>query len=598
MISIGHAPSVASPWLTLSTRAGGQRRAGTEILLVDGLEIASRSCRSSDAARSPPPWTCAKQRAAGRRPGPGPCRRPQELRRQPGIVGRRHPDVEAGGDRRGAGGEVRRQRRGATRSRQSGPASIAAITRRIDQHRAQPPRVAPGQRRDRPADPQPRESPPARCAGAPPTAVRRRGRAVCSAGRSIASNGRCARPLDSSMRRRAASRSGQDDRARRPARPPPRSPAPNPARTAACAVAGRPGSRSNSASDGKQRRRAPAAGHAAGHTSSHASAARASRSRARQAGAAGAAAIGSSSASQSGTVSSAEQRFVARPRPDHREAAARHQHLGHQRPACCRSSSSSRHRRRRYRTRPGRLRPAAAVRARGRRCRCSRRPGRRHRPRTTARAGVRLAHRHDVVHGLVQRRPDQIVHRRVEDDDRMVGRLLDVIDRSIPARRRRRPGSGPARRPAPDRAGRNSRATSGGIVGRAHRRVVSSRRGRSARRRDRRRRTAMPVAAQRAHQLGQALEGRRGWGPDRSICEPICTASPTGSIPGRSRGEAIGGDRVVARDAEFVALAAGRDVVVAAGVDIGIDPDRDPRGLAARRPRLRSAGATRAPTRR
>src|SRR5579863_2159041 len=40
-------------------------------------------------------------------------------------------------------------------------------------------------------------------------------------------------------------------------------------------------------------------------------------------------------------------------------------------------------------------------------------------------------------------------------------------------------------------------------------------------------------------------------------------------------GEAIGGGNILVRDAELVALASGRDAIMAADVDIGIDPDRD-----------------------
>ncbi len=48
-------------------------------------------------------------------------------------------------------------------------------------------------------------------------------------------------------------------------------------------------------------------------------------------------------------------------------------------------------------------------------------------------------------------------------------------------------------------------------------------------------------------------------------------------------GEAIGRRHLVMSDAELVALAAGRDAVERPGVDIGVDADRDPRGLPARR---------------
>ncbi len=80
--------------------------------------------------------------------------RPQKLRRQAGIFGRRHPDVEAGGDRGGSAGEARRDRA------QKPVAPFAAGVDRAEhqqdrQRRAQAPWVAGGEPGSGRSDPQP-----------------------------------------------------------------------------------------------------------------------------------------------------------------------------------------------------------------------------------------------------------------------------------------------------------------------------------------------------------------------------------------------------------------------------------------------------------
>ena len=143
-----------------------------------------------------------EQLAAGRDADRLACLRPQELRRQPGIFGRRHPDVEAGGDRRrppAISGAKARTRR----SRQSAPGVDRADQQQDRQDGAQPPRIA----RAKPAARQPDPQPPRRCLHAPPVGLPQRRRCASSGplGRSAsACSGRCSRPLACSMRRRAA----------------------------------------------------------------------------------------------------------------------------------------------------------------------------------------------------------------------------------------------------------------------------------------------------------------------------------------------------------------------------------------------------------
>ncbi len=168
----------------------------------------------------------------------------------------------------------------ATRSRQSAPASIAPSNNRI----AKTERTPQGSRRANPAAGQPTRRRRAassmrrRCAAQSPAASRSSG----ALGRSAkACNGRWARPLASSIRRRAAIgsfHSAAPVRRRTPQATAPTKAIPNPASTPTCPAPGSQGSRSNS-----ERTANPpsthSAGQAAGQTRSHSRAARASRRR-------------------------------------------------------------------------------------------------------------------------------------------------------------------------------------------------------------------------------------------------------------------------------------------------------------------------------
>ena len=95
---------------------------------------------------------------------------------------------------------------------------------------------------------------------------------------------------------------------------------------------------------------------------------------------------------------------------------------------------------------------------------------------------------------------------------------------------------------------------------------------------------AVAGGAQGADEVGDAGEGgavRR----EVRIWLPMWMARPIGSIPGRRGGLGIERGGVGPGDAEFVAGAAGGDLVVGAGVDVRVDPRRDAsgRGPCARR---------------
>ena len=182
----------------------------------------------------------------------------------------------------------------------------------------------------------------------------------------------------------------------------------------------------------------------------------------------------------------ADQRTHGRPGPSLRRAACG---------GCSSRPSPSRRRRRRARRR-GR-RPAAAGSAGPcRACRCSRTAARRRR-RATSGAVARLD-RLDPMVRVVEHRPNQLGHARVEDHEQLAARLrLHVDDAGQRARRPARRCGGPARgRSTGRRRGPTGRTASAYSSARRRRRaVVRDRRGR---RRDRGARSAMPSRDQLA----------------------------------------------------------------------------------------------------
>src|SRR5712691_3313451 len=134
-------------------RASGQGGFDTEIMLVDCGEIArfriDRQARHGIAAMH-----LGEQHAAGRNPHRLAIAGPQELRRQPGVFGRRQPQIKAGRDRWRPAGKVR-QKRPRHPVAPIGTGIDRAEQQQHRQHRAHPPRVAPGQASRRPADAQP-----------------------------------------------------------------------------------------------------------------------------------------------------------------------------------------------------------------------------------------------------------------------------------------------------------------------------------------------------------------------------------------------------------------------------------------------------------
>ena len=146
-------------------------------------------------------------------------------------------------------------------------------------------------------------------------------------------------------------------------------------------------------------------------------------------------------------------------------------------------------------------------------CRRSRRPARRRRPASAGADGVHGGDRHDAVPGVVHRRPDQVVHRRVEHDE--AAALVPASP--APPRRAARPAGPTSQRPgstatpdiqvverAADRAGQCRRAAA----------PVRRGRGCPGRRRNRRVSTGWPAArrartrsASRA--IGRAIRRQR-----------------------------------------------------------------------------------------
>ena len=273
----------------------------------------------------------------------------QELRREPGVFGRALPTA------RSCWPATPRDRRssvetpGNARSRQSAPASITASSSRI----ARTERMPHGSRRAKPATGQPTRS--RRSAAA----IRRwcaahSSRASSSSGalgRSpSACSGRCGSPLACSMRRRAADVSGQPPRraARTPQAAAAANATANSARSAACARPGNPGSRSNSATAAKTAEDAECR---------PVTRARSVPTAAPRGPAAAAERAGLPAGGCSACITSAgrwfsrkfgraagrvepfrdhvhrQHRLEARPRPDDGKTVVRDQHLGHQQPA-------------------------------------------------------------------------------------------------------------------------------------------------------------------------------------------------------------------------------------------------------------------------
>ena len=108
--------------------------------------------------------------------------------------------------------------------------------------------------------------------------------------------------------------------------------------------------------------------------------------------------------------------------------------------------------------------------------------------------------------------------------------------------------------------------------------------------------TAKPARAQFEDQLGDAPEGPA----ERRQIEKLRADMHRNADwldAGQRSGKSVGLDRVVDVDAELVFFLSGRDLGVGQRIDIGIDPDRDLRGRAARRGDRAQADAVPASTR-
>ena len=142
----------------------------------------------------------------------------------------------------------------------------------------------------------------------------------------------------------------------------------------------------------------------------------------------------------------------ARSAPRRSGAGARHG-SGRRRPALpapaganCRCRPAPRHRRRRCRSA---IRSPASSRGRSRSS-ARKSPVSQTGPTTSAimrgASAGGCTHRPDVVEGVVERRPDQVVHRRVDDDEVLGVAFLHVDDFARPGCRHCRRSAGPARR--------------------------------------------------------------------------------------------------------------------------------------------------------
>ena len=88
--------------------------------------------------------------------------------------------------------------------------------------------------------------------------------------------------------------------------------------------------------------------------------------------------------------------------------------------------------------------------------------------------------------------------------------------------------------------------------------------------------------AQRRRPARAAARRRRRRAASSVIWLPICMSTPATRMPGSVGGAGIERGRLGERHAELVLGLAGRDLVVGLGVDVGIDAQRDGRGLAPR----------------
>ena len=195
--------------------------------------------------------------------------------------------------------------------------------------------------------------------------------------------------------------------------------------------------------------------------------------------------------------------------------------------------------------------------------------------------------------GIVKRRADQIVHRRVHDDETPGAALLDVehLRDEQPGRRRQHPTR-------LERQGETERAEDVAHQVRIARRLqralgvvadadpaaeIDTRDGK-------------PESAQFEDELGDPLEGAAiRLEIDQLRADMHRKADRLDA--GKLAGELVCGNRLVKFDAEFVLLPAGRDLGVGMRVDIRVDPDRDRARSGPARWRLRSAGAAPASTR-
>ena len=187
--------------------------------------------------------------------------------------------------------------------------------------------------------------------------------------------------------------------------------------------------------------------------------------------------------------------------------------------------------------------------------------------------GGRLAHRPDVVMRLIERRPDQIVHRGVDDDEILGLAALQIehardedagIADDQPARLEDQRAAEPARRALDDR----------GIGVRIGRRLVVLAIGNAEPAAEIDMLDGVAVGTQRADEFGQQREGvveRLQIGDLAADMHVDAGDLMPGSF-GRMR---IDLARAADRNAELVLGLAGRDLRVGPGVDVRIDAQRD-----------------------
>ena len=208
-------------------------------------------------------------------------------------------------------------------------------------------------------------------------------------------------------------------------------------------------------------------------------------------------------------------------------------------------------------------------------------------------AGAASRDRPDLVVRVVERRPDEVVHRRIDDHEGLAPRRASRRSRASPGCRHCRRSAGPARRSACSRDRCVARLTDRGI-GVRDAAAARCRRDRECRgrRRDRRARCAWPSARSVRTKSDSSAKASSN-GASSVIWLPICMSTPTTLMPGSLRGAGIDLARAADRDAELVLRLAGRDLGVGLRVDVGIDAQRDVRacGPSPRRSRTSSSSS-------